>query len=74
MEQYMDLLSEKIPGWKGEKQEEDIKHEESYSWEVAAPGARIPCVSLNLDSKPNSETERPHEGSFSSNNVKKSDA
>ncbi|KAJ6830285.1 acyl-CoA-binding domain-containing protein 3-like isoform X1 [Iris pallida] len=74
MEQYMDLVSEKFPGWKGEKQEEDIKHEESYSWEVAAPGARIPCVSLILDSKPNSETKRPHEGSSSSNNVKKSDA
>lgn len=62
MEQYMNILSEKIPGWTEDKFEGDMKHKESCNLEDRTSGARISYTSLMLDTKPNSETERASEG------------
>ncbi|KAJ6822845.1 acyl-CoA-binding domain-containing protein 3-like [Iris pallida] len=73
MEQYMNILSEKIPGWTKDKFEGDMKHKESCNLEDRTSGTRIP-TSLMLETKPNSGTERTPEGPSCSEKENESDA
>ncbi|XP_010935081.1 uncharacterized protein [Elaeis guineensis] len=64
MEQYVNLISEKIPGWRGEKTRDEAKHDDGRdSAMVVGSGKGTPDSSSSLFYQPSSLTERLSEDS-----------
>ncbi|EHA8591342.1 hypothetical protein COCNU_scaffold044891G000020 [Cocos nucifera] len=64
MEQYVNLLSEKIPGWRGEKTQHEAKHDDGSDSPMAVgSGKGTPGSSSSLFCQPSSLTERLSEDS-----------
>ncbi|XP_026660185.1 acyl-CoA-binding domain-containing protein 5-like isoform X2 [Phoenix dactylifera] len=64
MEQYVNLLSEKIPGWRGEKTQDEAKHNDGTDSPMAlGSGKGTPDSNSSLFYQPSSLTERLSEDS-----------